>query len=152
MTPHPDGDRDRQDQDPVARPPTLRGRRRTNAKTLAFAITAFAIGPRTADAAYLAPGAAISIALGDVSGVAYYTVDHDGYHVVVALAAGPDATPVRFIASLAPGQKVTVSTPGHKGEPESRIDIARIGGGIVIGRDGTTAGGDARLAQSRERR
>jgi hypothetical protein len=47
---------------------------------------------------------------------------------------------------------VTVSTPGHKDEPESRIDIARIGGGIVIGRDGTTAGGDARLAQSRERR
>ena len=52
-----------------------------------------------------------SLQLGDVSGVAYYTVQGHGYRLVVTLAS-QDSTPVRFESTLLPGQKVTMSMPG----------------------------------------
>ena len=42
-----------------------------------------------------------SIDLGMLAGIAYYTVEHEGYRLVATL--GSD-TPVRFVATLAPGQ------------------------------------------------
>jgi len=44
------------------------------------------------------------IDLGTFSGIAYYTIKPDGYHLVVTLTASEGETPVRFIATLAPGQ------------------------------------------------
>jgi hypothetical protein len=41
-----------------------------------------------------------SISLGDVSGVAYYTVEKDGFAVVAIVASGEIATPVRFKIGL----------------------------------------------------
>ena len=47
-----------------------------------------------------------SIDLGDVSGVAYYTVERDGFHVVMTLAQGMEGTPIRVVSVLASGQSV----------------------------------------------
>src|SRR5919197_4428658 len=58
-----------------------------------------------ASAAELPVGAGASITLGDVSGIAYYTTEPDGYRVVLTVAAGEYKTPIRFIAVLQPGQK-----------------------------------------------
>ena len=43
-----------------------------------------------------------SINLGEVSGVAYYTVEPDGFHVVTTLAQGEAGTPIRFVTALGP--------------------------------------------------
>ena len=45
---------------------------------------------------------------GDVSGVAYYTIERDGFRVVATLAKkGEDAVPVRVVAMLAPGHELS---------------------------------------------
>ena len=63
-----------------------------------------------------------SINLGDVSGVAYYTVAPDGFRVVTTLAQGEAGTPIRFVSVLAPGQRVVLSTPHEAGALEIRRD------------------------------
>lgn len=52
------------------------------------------------------PIGAMSIDLGEVSGVAYYTVERDGFHVVTTLAQGTAGTSIRVVSVLAPGQSV----------------------------------------------
>src|SRR6202047_2025363 len=59
----------------------------------------------------LRPIDAKSIDLGEVSGVAYYTVERDGFHLVTTLAQGVAGTPIRVVSVLAPGQSVVFSTP-----------------------------------------
>ncbi len=71
-----------------------------------------------AHAADVRPVEARSIDLGDVSGVAYYTVERDGFRVVMTLAQGDAGTPVRMTAILAPGQRVILSTPRDAGAVE----------------------------------
>ena len=66
-----------------------------------------------------------SINLGNLSGVAYYTVEHDGFHVVTTLAQGEAGTPVRFEAILAPGQRVVLSTPRELRRPAGKVEISR---------------------------
>ncbi|MDE5443192.1 hypothetical protein GWG65_17380 [Bradyrhizobium sp. CSA207] len=51
-----------------------------------------------------------SIDLGEISGIAYYTVERDGFHVVATLAQGQAGTPIRVVSVLAPGQRVVLST------------------------------------------
>jgi hypothetical protein len=79
---------------------------------------ALALAPVAADADGLRPIDAKSIDLGEVSGVAYYTVEHDGFHVVTTLAQGITGTPIRIVSVLAPGQSVAVSTPHQAGALE----------------------------------
>jgi hypothetical protein len=55
----------------------------------------------------LIQGSGRSIDLGTLAGIAYYTVEPEGYRLVATL--GTD-TPVRFVATLASGQSVTLST------------------------------------------
>jgi hypothetical protein len=78
------------------------------------------------------PGRGASIQLGDVSGVAYYTAEPDGYRVVATLAAGENTTPIRFIAVLRPEQKAIVSVPGTHGAHETAVEIARVGDQVRI--------------------
>src|ERR1700746_106372 len=59
----------------------------------------------------LRPIDAKSIDLGEVSGVAYYTVERDGFHVVTTLAQGMAGTPIRVVCVLTPGESVVFSTP-----------------------------------------
>lgn len=75
----------------------------------------------TAYADSLRPVQAKSIDLGQVSGVAYYTVEDGGFRVVTTLAQGSSGTPIRLVSVLAPGQSVVLSTPDQSG----RIEITR---------------------------
>jgi hypothetical protein len=69
--------------------------------TLAAALALASIGP--AHAEELKPLQGQVIELGDVSGVAYYTVERDGFRVVATLAKkDADAVPVRGCARPRP--------------------------------------------------
>lgn len=74
------------------------------------------------------PIQAKSIDLGEVSGIAYYTVERDGFHVVTTLAEGETGTPIRVVSVLAPGQSVLLSTP----HLTSAIEISRNGDSLFV--------------------
>lgn len=93
---------------------------------LAAAITLISL--TAAHASGLRPIAGYSVDLGDVSGVAYYTVECDGFHVVTTLAEGEAGTPVRLVSVLAPGQSVVLSTP-HQA---SAVEISRDGDSVFV--------------------
>jgi hypothetical protein len=97
--------------------------------TLAAALALAAIGP--ADAEGLKPLQVID--LGDVSGVAYYTVEHDGFRVVATLAKkDEDVMPVRVVVVLAPGQSLTLSTPHEAGTPPDAVDFIRRADTVLV--------------------
>ena len=96
----------------------------------AFGIAALA--PARADG--LRPMEGKSIDLGGISGIAYYTVERDGFHVVATLAEGTAGTPVRVVSVLAPGQRVVLSTPQKAGA----IEISRKGDSVFV-RNASTA-------------
>ena len=83
---------------------------------------------QAAHAEGLRPIDAKSIDLGEVSGVAYYTVERDGFHVVTTLAQGMAATPIRVMSVLAPGQSVAFSTPHQAGA----LEISRNGDSVFV--------------------
>ncbi len=93
---------------------------------LAAAFTLASLGAAHADG--LRPFEAQSIYLGDLSGVAYYTVEPDGYRVVTTLAQGAAGTPVRFVSVLAPGQRALLSTPTQAGA----VEISRTGDSLTV--------------------
>src|ERR1700736_4198289 len=99
-----------------------------SARNLLF-VTAFAFASLgVAHAAGVRPIEAKSIDLGDVSGVAYYTVERDGLHVVTTLALGEAGTPVRVVSVLAAGQRVVLSTANRT----SGLEISRQGDRVVV--------------------
>jgi hypothetical protein len=75
----------------------------------------------------LRPIDAKSIDLGEVTGVAYYTVERDGFHVVTTIAQGIAGTPIRVVSVLAPGQSVAFSTPYQAGA----LEISRTGDSVL---------------------
>ncbi len=82
----------------------------------------------------LKPVQAQGIDLGAVSGVAYYTVERDGFRVVVTLAQpGQDAAvPVRLEAVLTPGQSVLLSAPRGAGSPPDAVEISRHADTVLV--------------------
>ena len=76
----------------------------------------------------LRPIDAKSIDLGEVSGVAFYTVERDGFHVVTTLRRGMTGTPIRVVSVLAPGQSVAFSTPHQAGV----LEISRNGDSVLF--------------------
>ena len=92
----------------------------------AAAFTLASLG--SAHAATLRPIEARSIDLGEVSGVAYYTIERDGFRVVTTLAQGEAGTPVRVVSVLAPGQKVVLSTP----DQAAALEISRQADTVVV--------------------
>jgi predicted aconitase len=85
-----------------------------------------------AQAAEMRPMQATGISLGEVSGVVYYTVADDGYRVVATLAAGENGTPVRFVTTLAAGQRMLVSVPKAADEPPLELELARLGDSVIV--------------------
>jgi hypothetical protein len=85
-----------------------------------------------AHAAELKPFEAKSLRLGDYTGVAYYTVERDGYRVITTLAVGETGTPIRMVATLVQGQRAVVSVPRGVGENSLEVEIARIGNQVVV--------------------
>ena len=98
------------------------------ALTVPFALTT--VG--TAHADQLRPIEGRRISLGEVSGVVYYTVEHDGFRIVATLAQGESGTPVRFEAVLAAGQSVVLSIPREAGVPPDAVEIHRDGDQIQV--------------------
>jgi hypothetical protein len=99
--------------------------------TLAAALALLPFGPVHAEG--LKPFQGWVIDLGDVSGVAYYTVERDGFRVVATLAKkAEDAIPVRIVAVLAPGQSLTLSTPHEAGAPDDAVEITRRADTLLI--------------------
>ncbi len=76
----------------------------------------------------LRPTQGKSIDLGEISGIAYYTVERDGFHVVATLAQGEAGSPIRVVSVLAPGQRVVLSTPQQAGA----IEISREGDSLLV--------------------
>jgi hypothetical protein len=80
----------------------------------------------------LKPVQARKVDLGSLAGVAYYTVEEEGHRLVVSLQAAASETPVRFVATLAPEQAVTVSVPRSAGEPSVDLQFVRHGERIEV--------------------
>ena len=84
-----------------------------------------------------------------MSGVAYYTVERDGFRVVAALAKnGEDAVPVRVAATPAPGQSLTLSIRTRRAPRPRRLTSsaapqhgARQRGARAAGRHGASPQG-----------
>jgi hypothetical protein len=102
---------------------------RQTALAAAFALAS--IGPARAEG--LKPLQGQVVDLGDVSGVAYYTVERDGFRVVATLAKkDEDAVPVRVVVVLAPGQSLTLSTPREAGTPPDAVEIIRRADTVLV--------------------
>lgn len=107
--------------------------------TILAAALALAAATGAARADGLKPGQGQSIDLGAVSGVAYYTVERDGYRVVATLAQeGQDGAPVRVEAVLAPGQSVVLSTPRGAGTLPYAVEISRRADAVLVRRAAAT--------------
>jgi predicted aconitase len=99
--------------------------------TLAAALALVSAGPAHAEG--LKPFQGKVIDLGDVSGVAYYTVERNGFRIVATLAKkAEDAVPVRVVATLAPDQSLTLSTPHEAGAPADAVEITRRADTVLI--------------------
>jgi hypothetical protein len=96
-------------------------------RSMLFAAALALASLETAHADGLRPIEAKSIDLGAVSGVAYYTVERDGFHVVMTLAQGVAGTPIRVVSVLAPGQSVVFSTP-----QAGALEIDRSGDSVLV--------------------
>jgi hypothetical protein len=97
---------------------------------LAAALTLTTLGAARADS--VQPMHAQTIDLGEVTGVAYYTVEHDGFHVVTTLVQGEIGTPVRVVNILAPGQSIVLSTAREIGGAPVEIEISRQGDTLLV--------------------
>lgn len=94
-------------------------------KTALFAATAL-LSAGAAHAEDLRPSAGHTIELATASGSVYYTKEAEGFRVVATLSGSEGAAPVRFIATLADGQAVTVSIP-VEGDDAKELEISRDG-------------------------
>ena len=73
-----------------------------------------------------------SIELGGFRGIVYYTDEYDGYRVVATIAEGEAGLPVRFVATLAENQSITISVPGGLGILSRELKISRAGGKLIV--------------------
>lgn len=101
-------------------------------KTLALAFTFAAVMSGVAHAGELRPMAGESIRLGAVTGTTYYTVGASGFQVVTTLTSGEGSTPVRFVTTLQPGQRTTISVPRALGESALEVEIVRVGDTVQL--------------------
>ena len=99
-------------------------------RTILAAAFALSIGVAHADG--LQPIEGQSIHLGEVSGVAYYTVERDAFRLVATLAQGEAGTPVRIEAFLASGQSLVLSTPREAGTGSNAVEISRRGDQVLV--------------------
>ena len=95
-------------------------------RSLLVAAAFASLQPAHADG--LRPIDAMSVDVGELSGVAYYTVERDGFHVVTTLAQGKTGTPIHVVCVLAPGQSVAFST-SHQ---VNALEISRNGDSVLV--------------------
>jgi hypothetical protein len=78
-----------------------------------------------AHAGELRPTQGQTLDLGGVLGVAYYTVEPDGYHVVATLTDGE-------AGALTPGQAVTLSSPAGEGGALRSVEFSRLQDHVLV--------------------
>jgi hypothetical protein len=94
-------------------------------RTFIYAFMFTLVGTVAASAEELRPIQAKIITLGSINGVAYYTIEPEGFQVVTSILAGDHM--LRFTATLGQDQKVTLSVPGAVGEEVRQIEFERRG-------------------------
>jgi hypothetical protein len=97
-------------------------------RNLLFAVAFGVASLGAARADGLRPIQGQSVDLGEISGIAYYTVERDGFHIVATLAQGEAGTPIRVVSVLAPGQRLVLSTAHQAGA----IEISRQGDSVLV--------------------
>jgi hypothetical protein len=97
----------------------------------AVAVACFAMTGVSA-AAELAPDSGYSVRLDRFEGAVYYTEGQDGYRVVATLASGAEEQPIRFISTLAPGQRMVISVPQSVDQPSIDFEIVRDGDVMLV--------------------
>lgn len=73
-----------------------------------------------------------TIALGPVSGAAYYTNDGAASRLVATLGGDENTAPMRVAVTLAAGQSVTLSVPAGVGEPSVEVTFIRRDGRVFV--------------------
>jgi hypothetical protein len=101
-------------------------------RSVLFAVVAAVATVGAGQAQSFKPVQAQHIDLGAFAGVAYYTMEQGDHRLVVTLLAAETGTPVRFVATLAPGQDVTLSVPRGAGETPLEVHFVRHGEEIVM--------------------
>jgi hypothetical protein len=91
------------------------------------------------------PGAAHSIRLGQFAGVVHYTVEPDGHRIVATLAPGATDQPIRFIATLAAGQRVVISVPRLAGQPPLEFEMSCDGDAVFVSEPASGRGSDPQI-------
>jgi hypothetical protein len=104
-------------------------------RNMLFAVAFGIVSLTAARAEGLRPMAGKSIDLGGISGIAYYTVERDGFHVVVTLAQGEAGTPIRVVSVLEPSQRVVLSRP----QQADAIEISRKGDSVLVRKASTAS-------------
>ena len=103
----------------------------TKPAVLAAVVLVATVASWAARAKELGPLEAQSLQLGEMNGVAYYTVQGPSYRVVATLAS-ESGTPVRFESSLLPGQKLVVSMPDSARAKAQTIEFFRQGNRLLV--------------------
>jgi hypothetical protein len=103
----------------------------------AFAVVSVAASPVHADP--FKPIQAQKVELGALTGVAYYTLEPEGHRLVLTLQAPESGAAFRVVATLAPGQAVTLSVPSSVGEPAVDVHFARDDAQISMNGNGAMA-------------
>jgi hypothetical protein len=101
-------------------------------RNLVLTVSAALMFAGAAQAGELRPLQGQTLDLGGVLGVAYYTAEQDGYHVVATLVEGETGAPVRFEAVLTPGQAVTVSSPSGQGGALTSVEFSRLQDQVLV--------------------
>ena len=99
---------------------------------IAAAGLALVVAGHTAAAA-IEPIHAQSIDVAGLTGVAYYSVEEDGFDVVSTLAHADGITaPLRVKSVLGSGECISFSTPGAVGTVAGSFDICRQGDALSV--------------------
>jgi hypothetical protein len=77
---------------------------------------------------------ALQFILGDRVGIAYFTSEAGGFRLVATIAAaeGTEATPIRFVTTLAQDQMATMSVPRKAGEKSIEVTFLRRGERLIV--------------------
>ena len=97
-----------------------------------LALAALLAATAPANAGMLVPYEAESIDLGGLHGFAYYSEQPDGFRVVATLLEGEGGPAVRFEATLADRQRLTITLPGEPGEPARVVELSRTGDRLLV--------------------
>jgi hypothetical protein len=79
----------------------------------------------------ISPGQGFSFVLGGTVGVAYFTSETEGLRLVATVKSA-NGIPLRFVATLAANQTVTIALPREVGQDAIEVNFLRRGERVVV--------------------